>query len=386
MASTEHVTRNEYLLIELLRGLAAAMVLYTHFWAFSETDNRFFRFAHTGVDLFFVLSGYVFGPYLFGKELSLVTFWLRRFFRIYPLYLLALMIYIGQKHLNGDPLLYVLEHLSFSFFQSKTMAFYYNPPFWSLPAEVEFYLLLPLFAFAIKRWPLAGISFFVIALLIRGLLGQLADFSNSNQWFIVLHHLPGLAIEFSLGIGLWRLIRNLDRGSETITMQGGYLIFAGIIGWATLASHFAQVGDEGINTSILRGQMGLLAAGCYTLMLAGLLILIRAEETRYRSAKGVIAKILNLKLRAKEATAIWSGKLSYGIYLLHMAALNLMDSLHSTLHAFPFYDRALWATFLTIFGAAATHIFWEDPLRRFGRRLAAQLEQRSVKKRRYPLA
>lgn len=125
-------------LIEGFRGLAAALVLYTHYWGFSEGAWALLQFAHTGVDLFFVLSGYVFGAYIAGKPLHWGGFWLRRFFRIYPLYLLALGLYAIQKWMQGQPLLYLFEHLSFTYLQTKAMAFYYNPPFGAYPLKLPF--------------------------------------------------------------------------------------------------------------------------------------------------------------------------------------------------------------------------------------------------------
>ncbi len=376
MTPTDGAKRAEFIVIESLRGLAAAMVVYTHFWAFSETDNRFFRFAHTGVDLFFVLSGYVFGPYFFGKAINPTGFWIRRFFRIYPLFALALIIYMIQKHLQGQPLLYVFEHLSFSFLQSKTMAFYYNPPFWSLPAEVEFYLLLPVAALIVKAWPLTGIGFFVLALMLRACLGHLADFGSADLWFIVLHHLPGLAVEFCLGIVLWRMSRHslADRQSALLTSVS--LILAGTVGWAALAWHFGNVGDAGINDSVLRGQMGFLAACCYALATGGLLIWIRDIAKAYQSPNHSVT----ITARYIESVATWSGRLSYGTYLLHMAALQAIVSLEPKIKTILVYDRDLWAVLLTILGAALAHVLWENPLRNLGRNLASQFERRAVKR------
>lgn len=62
-SSATEADQREFLLIEAFRGFAAFLVVYTHFWALSPGSPSLLRFAHTGVDLFFVLSGYVFGPY-----------------------------------------------------------------------------------------------------------------------------------------------------------------------------------------------------------------------------------------------------------------------------------------------------------------------------------
>ena len=79
--------------IEGLRGLAALMVMWWHYrhWVMPERDVD--AFAYTGVDLFFVLSGFVFAPYVFGKPLALGPYMLRRVLRIFPLYVVALLLY-----------------------------------------------------------------------------------------------------------------------------------------------------------------------------------------------------------------------------------------------------------------------------------------------------
>lgn len=106
-------------------------------------------FGVTGVDLFFVLSGYVFAPYMAGKPLALRSHLVRRFFRLYPLYAVAVGTYAGIRWLNGQPADHLTEHLLLAHtLESRAIALHLNPAFWSLPPEVEFYLVLPLLA----RW------------------------------------------------------------------------------------------------------------------------------------------------------------------------------------------------------------------------------------------
>ena len=103
--------------VEAWRGLAAWMVVYAHYWAGADSSWPLLRFCFTGVDLFFVLSGFVFAPYFFGRPLVPRSFALRRFFRIYPAYLLALLIYVAMKYLDGQPLAYWWQHLVFAYLQ-----------------------------------------------------------------------------------------------------------------------------------------------------------------------------------------------------------------------------------------------------------------------------
>ena len=384
-------------LIEGFRGLAAALVLYTHYWGFSEGAWALMQFAHTGVDLFFVLSGYVFGAYFAGKPLHWGGFWLRRFFRIYPLYLLALGLYALQKSMQGQPLLYLFEHLSFTYLQTKAMAFYYNPPFWSLPAEVAFYGVLPPLTWLMLRlqkgrwgrsdglacrpWLVAfGLVLFT-AIIARAYLGYAANYNTENSAYLYLHHLPGVAVEFLLGASVWVF----TQGKTLAWLKGrkiaAFVLSGAVIAWLTLAAHFAELGDAGIRLSLLKGQIGGLAACCYALMLWGCLLWLKASPHQPSEQD---ESCRNYKLRkGLRHLAQFSGKLSYGIYLFHMAALwavtQWLSSQALLNHPLlgPWLSAPWLALALTLTLAWICHLAWEEPWRRLGRRLAARLEKQS---------
>ena len=78
-----------------LRGIAILLVWVAHYFAVpgkgmvSLLDGYWFRLGWTGVDLFFVLSGFLIGGILLDVRTSpryFKTFYARRFFRIIPLY------------------------------------------------------------------------------------------------------------------------------------------------------------------------------------------------------------------------------------------------------------------------------------------------------------
>jgi peptidoglycan/LPS O-acetylase OafA/YrhL len=137
--------------IELLRGVAALMVLLAHYQLQFAGRPAWLGFSQTGVDLFFVLSGFVFGPWLFGRRVDLLPHLLRRLFHIYPLYLVALAAYVALHWAQGQPPLYLLDHVFMLHTLSRDVAQHYNAAFWSLPVEVEFYLLLPLLSWFVRH-------------------------------------------------------------------------------------------------------------------------------------------------------------------------------------------------------------------------------------------
>jgi peptidoglycan/LPS O-acetylase OafA/YrhL len=346
------------------------MVVYTHFWAFSGTDWPALRLAHTGVNLFFVVSGFVFAPYLFGRPLDLRAHAVRRFFRIYPAYVAALTVYAALKAAEGQPLRYLAEHLTFLHVQSKEMAFYYNPPFWSLPAEVEFYLALPLLAGLARQtsylWGPRGplgllVGLLLAAAALRWALGLASDSAAQNAAFIALHHLPGVLVEFLLGAMAWRV----SMSSLSSLMRLG-MLGLGLTAWLGLATWYGQVGDAGVEAGPLRGLMGAATAVCFALMVAA--TAHTAQATRVgAAASGTDAR------RAWTGLALWAGRLSYGVYLFHMAALRLAEGWAA---GWGWGAGAVkWlAVVMTLAMAAVVYLAWEDPWRRFGRRWAARLK------------
>lgn len=336
--------------VEAWRGLAAWLVVYAHFGTGMEGSPAWMRFAFTGVDLFFVLSGFVFAPYLFGKPLALKAFWVRRFFRIYPAFLLALLVYAGMKWAQGAPLLYVWEHLSFTYLQSREMAFYYNPVFWSLPSEVEFYLLLPLLAWGCRRRLWAVALLVVAAMGLRMVLGYASDRGTFNLAFLTMYHLPGVLVEFLLGACAWHV------GQKALGVRPRLLLaLAGLTLWWVLAHWFGQAGDAGIDATWARGQLSWLAA-------LGFAAMVAASAGRWDNAPARVQHV-----------ALWAGRLSYGVYLFHTAAL------HGAQQLWPegsVGGTTAIAVCLTLGLAWVSFRFWEDPWRKWGRKQAGNLEGR----------
>src|SRR5260370_30220392 len=108
----------------------------------------------SGVDLFFVLSGFLIGGILMDSKDSPTyyrTFYLRRIHRIFPLYYLMIGLFVVGNLLLPNaflfaspipawPFLFFLQNIGFGFTHAHARA---AVP-WSLAVEEQFYLLLPL--------------------------------------------------------------------------------------------------------------------------------------------------------------------------------------------------------------------------------------------------
>lgn len=168
--------------LDLLRALAIVIVVFFHAGIFGfALPYDLHRFGWIGVDLFFVLSGYLIGGQLLGqiqrhKQVSFGRFYARRALRILPAYLAVLAIYFALPALREFPAISPLWKFLLSvqnIWLRGGTAFSHAG---SLAIEDQFYLLLPLVLLALSRFRLAAFALpglvVVSGLFLRGYLAQ----------------------------------------------------------------------------------------------------------------------------------------------------------------------------------------------------------------------
>lgn len=152
--------------LDLLRGMAIFLVFLNHIEprtvSFTKTLSggtlsflywRVKNLGWTGVDLFFVLSGFLISGLLFREmektgSLNCWKFWLRRGLKIWPSYFFLLFVlaitdmtqYIDYSSLRSACLSFLCHFLFLQNYLSSNP----NGPTWSLAVEEHFYILLPL--------------------------------------------------------------------------------------------------------------------------------------------------------------------------------------------------------------------------------------------------
>lgn len=144
--------------LDTLRSLAIALVLMTHYNGFVRHAPGFGvigSIGWAGVDLFFVLSGYLIGNQLLapaarGESLDLRTFFARRLLRTLPNYYAVLAVYLllPDSSIAGKSMAPVWRFLTFT----QNFGLNYGETFthsWSLCIEEQFYLVLPLAVIAL---------------------------------------------------------------------------------------------------------------------------------------------------------------------------------------------------------------------------------------------
>jgi len=129
-------------------------------WALPASLEPAAKFGWMGVDLFFVLSGYLIGSQLLrpvsrGETLCLRAFYRKRAYRILPAYLVVLLFYLIWNVRHGSagmsPLWQFLTFTQNLFYKYGTE--YQFDHVWSLCVEEHFYLLLPVMVLWLARRP-----------------------------------------------------------------------------------------------------------------------------------------------------------------------------------------------------------------------------------------
>src|SRR6478609_5083764 len=148
--------------LDLLRALAIIIVVVYHAALFGfKLPGRVDRFGWIGVDLFFVLSGYLIGGQLLAplardQSISLGRFFARRALRIMPAYFVVLAIYIFLPSWREYPDMYPWWKFLVSV---QNIGLHGGTAFshaWSLAVEDQFYLALPFILLFVNRWPRAA--------------------------------------------------------------------------------------------------------------------------------------------------------------------------------------------------------------------------------------
>ncbi len=149
--------------LDLFRGIAGYGVAVCHFYYYLFDLNNFQFYSIFFVEFFFVLSGFVLYPQLkkiFDNPDNTKIFYLRRWYRTIPPYVIALLLYsILFSKFDKDTLKYLffIQNISKEF---TNFDYFYVA--WSLSVEEFFYLIFPIFLINLKNFNFLKISFLFI--------------------------------------------------------------------------------------------------------------------------------------------------------------------------------------------------------------------------------
>ncbi len=232
-ARIEHDSRFPHIReLDGVRGIAALMVFAHHVlrapgdWhGFTGSIIAVSEYGNTGVDLFFVLSGFLITSLLYKDRYSdsyWHDFYWKRALRILPLYFVVLAVMAAF----GMQLSYLL--LCLTFLANCANLFHLFPlgPFWSLAIEEQFYLVWPA---VLRRRSLHGIRRIAITVAAgsAGLRFLLAFWSHENYVFTPLH-CDGLAFGAWLACEYLNEDRRMLRRFLSLLLVAGGTLVAGV--------------------------------------------------------------------------------------------------------------------------------------------------------------
>jgi peptidoglycan/LPS O-acetylase OafA/YrhL/lysophospholipase L1-like esterase len=305
--------------LDLLRGIAALTVAVAHYLILGSNDWRGFETgAVLAVEVFFVLSGFVLAPQLIGcasspRRADVGIFLVKRWMRTVPPYLVALLVVtvLSGQVFSREVLLYAL------YIQNLTHA---PPPArdyfavaWSLSVEEWFYVLFAAVTLVCATLRLGTRGLVAAAVILalasealRLAAGTGAGWDAAVRRVTVLR-LDSIAFGFLLYVGLSGIDRRLGDAPRALLGLGA----VGVIALAGLCGFRAVVLGDALAQQIFPFSSALFGS---TLIVA----LFRGRAL-FQMQRGVAALCYFL------------GRVSYTVYLFHLAAILLLRPLLSPL-------------------------------------------------------
>ena len=320
--------------------------------------ENFAAVGYIGVNLFFVLSGFILVYTYAGTGVSPRRFWQTRFARIYPAYVLSLLVsapffFFAVRHLDIPFLAWSKEHLgaacvlAFILLQSwfPQAALTWNAVCWSLSVEAFFYLLFPILLFWSKEFTarklFGAVVFWSLVSLAMSVLYIVAhpdgiDKINSTEttllWKNVLSFNPLLRLpEFLVGLFAGRLFLSVKNQPAL----GTPLVLFGVAAVSTLVLVADRIPRPMISAGFLSPAFAAIIYG----------LALRPAWTRLLETRALVLL----------------GDASYSLYLLHSTVISRVAGHMSSVH---WALRASLAFLAAVAASLASYYLVEEPCRK----------------------
>lgn len=298
--------------VDALRGLAIIFVLFYHL------DLPYFQGGFIGVDIFFVISGYLITKIITQEiqegRFSLLQFYARRIKRIFPAFFFVLLATFIGSLLFLPPLNFstFLDSLIFASLQSSNIFFYQNYDYfrqgtdiapllhtWTLGVEAQFYLLWAFLCLFLVR--AGSIRTVIVSVLLIGFVSLgLSEYLVEGSRLAAFYLLPSRIWEFMIGALL--ALRILPAVTNRII--GAFFLVSGT-GILILCALFLDDGS-------FPGFKAILPC------LGAALIIYSAQDK-----PSLPHKLFSNRL------AVGTGLISYSLYLWHWPLISLYKSYFS---------------------------------------------------------
>lgn len=296
MAPGDGVSERYLPQIDALRTFAFIGVVYSHSYDLSSHAGTL------GVNLFFVISGFLITDILLGarrafddggtgfskRSTTVRNFYLRRIIRLWPAYFLLLFLSIVLDPSLLQYLVWFLtQTLNVKIWLSREWEPWAVSHLWTLNVEEQFYLIWPLF---IMFLPLRHIRYVVAAIFIVGLIWRASIFLTPEIDYPVL--VPDVMVFFAAGAGLVFLSGD-SRVLKAVALVGPWALLAVAVGL----------------TPLVRGAPRWIDIPFDIAALVGFTFLV---DFARRNSTGPLGALLAAK------PLVQLGRLTYGAYLFHL--------------------------------------------------------------------
>lgn len=174
--------------LDALRGIAVIMVTFFHLTGnsgLSKTTASYGSYGWLGVEIFFVISGFILPYSMFKSKYDLKQFGrfiLKRVIRIYPAYILTALIVIGIAHITHREVFSNATIFFHLLFLNQILNYVWiSVIFWTLAIEFQFYLLIGLLYNYVSKSHVR----LVITIMLLTFTGFVLDkITGSNQAYI----------------------------------------------------------------------------------------------------------------------------------------------------------------------------------------------------------
>ena len=353
--------RTYYPALDVLRGIAILFVFFYHNFQFLQV----FEFGWAGVDLFFVLSGFLITDILLSSSDNknyFRNFYARRFLRIFPLYYVTLILFFALY-----PFLFSNEHkAAYQYYSQNQFWFWlhvenwlfvkkgfstspYLTHFWSLAIEEQFYLFWPLIIYFLKdlkKIKITIVALIVVALAIRVYMRCYYPANFANYYCNTLTRMDSILIGCLLSIHI----------------KEGKKISGAVLKWllAGCVAYFAGGFLLGGSLNLKNPYFSTFGYTIVSVFFASLLyIFLHKDFSILRWLKGSF--LLN-----------YLGKISYGIYVFHIPVYLVLSSLLMKILQKSYGMNSLQALFfiatvsliVTLVASSLSFYYFEKPFMR----------------------
>jgi peptidoglycan/LPS O-acetylase OafA/YrhL len=320
-----------------VRGLAIVMVMVGHFWLGARPRNglesglfTFLQNGWIGVDLFFVLSGFLITGILLdakGSESYFRNFYARRFLRIFPLYygfLIAFFIIapmLVHADANGP---FAVARGSQIWFWTYTVNYLslvkgaHIPEglnhFWTLAVEEQFYLIWPAVVFFASRGTLKRICLGLVAAALAFRIGlRFTDYYHTGGLVLTPARIDTLAI----GAWLAAMVRE-EGGREWLERRASSAFLS-----AALLLVLVNLPDE----RLFGYELAMQTVGFPLLAVMSAALIVMTTSAANHS--GLLSRTFDSRPLG------FFGRYSYGMYVLHLPLVVLLARVGFGIQALP---------------------------------------------------